>query len=244
MTRRLLGIVGVGILVAACAPDDVSVLDDRAHASVRLDVSADAMRAQVFFGLRDESPQPLGCDRFADDTWARIGQQPLEIRSLGGLRDDGHCTGGEATGTIPLAQVGDPVELVLGDGSGARSSTLWTMLEPRPMQLVEPADAVLRIGAPFVVRWSHDPYEYDLDLWVSDVTRPEVEILSVVGRDVTAQLVQRGSGSTMPDDAQAYLGTTARRRYDGGCAGFVCVTDSWSSQLPVTLELEPPLPAR
>jgi hypothetical protein len=70
------------------------------------------------------------------------------------------------------------------------------MLEPRPMQLVAPADAVLRVGVPLVVRWSHAPYD------------------------------------------------TARRRYDGDCAGFVCVTDSWTSQLPVTLELEPPLPAR
>jgi hypothetical protein len=245
MIYRRAIVTSVAALTCACAPEEVSVLDDAVYARTRIDSTSGGLRAQVDVFIEDGyySP-PLGCERLAADTWVSIGGERLGIVTLGGVGAGGYCTAAMAHGFLRPEVLATAAAVEIGDDSGSRASPLWAALAPRSAQLVSPADGVLRVGVPFVIRWSPDPYGFVFRVGLADVAGLEVEVIAVEGSDITAQLVERYPPAPDPD-ARPVLHVNAEAKRDPLARGVVRTwIESWSIALPVTVELAPPSTAR
>jgi hypothetical protein len=188
---------------------------------------------------------PLGCERFAADTWISVGGQRLDIVSLGGVAESGYCAGVSAVRVLPLELLVGSTTVELGDGAGTRAAPLWTSFEPRTARVVPPSDGLLHVDVPFALAWSPDSYGFTFDVGLADVPGIRAEVLSVNGREISARLVGMlpSPDPFEPDTTPAMLGVSAKAEHRQ--AGFLnWWTERWSFALPVTVELEPPPPAR
>lgn len=244
MTPRCALVAAAATLGSACAPDVVTVHDDAVSARVQLEGNSDGVNVTIYVFVEDyERRVPLGCDRFADDTWFSVGGERLDVVTFGGVSGGGYCEGARAEGVLRPDTLATPAAVELGDDSGTRASPLWDVLEPRSAQLVLPADGVLRAGVPFVIQWSPDPYGFEFRAGLVDGEGFDVEVTSVAGRDITGHLV--GQPWSEPDpDARPMLILHAEAERHPLAPTFVrSFTESWSIGLPVTIEHEAPVPA-
>jgi hypothetical protein len=253
-SQRLI-VASFSVLQAAgCAPNEASVVDDAAYAWARLDGTSDGISVEigVYFDDYDNGYYPpLGCERFADDTWVSLGGQRLDIVSLGGATESGGCAGVSAIGVLaPQVLVSNPA-VEIGDGSGSRTAPLSTTFEPRTARVVSPSDGILRVGVPLAIEWLPDPYGFTFDIGLANVPGFSAEVTSVNGGEIAARLVGE---SPLPPEPDPYpepepeppmLGIWAEAQHGPLDVGFLTRwSERWSIALPVTVELEPPPPAR
>jgi hypothetical protein len=245
MTPRCALIAAAATLGSACAPDVVTVHDDAVSARVQLEGNSDGVNVTIYVFVEDyERRAPLGCDRFADDTWFSVGGERLDVVTLGGVSAGGFCESAHAERQLRLDVLATPGAVELGDDSGARAAQLWDALEPRTAQLVQPGDGVLRAGVPIAIQWSTDPYGFEFGARLLDGEGLGVQETSVAGRDISAQLVGQ-SWSYLDPDARPTLVVEAEAERRPLVPGFVRTwSESWSIALPVTVVHETPVPAR
>jgi hypothetical protein len=247
-SQRLIVASFAALQAASCAPNEASVVDDDVYAWARLDGTPDGIRVEIGVYVDDYDNgyyPPLGCERFADDTWVSLGGQRLDIVSLGGVTESGGCAGVSAVGMLaPQVLVSNPA-VEIGDGSGSRSAPLSTTFEPRAARVVQPSDGVLRVGVPFAIEWAPDPYGFTFDVGLANVPGFHAEIVSINGGEIVARVAGESPLPPEPDPEPKapVVGIWAEAEH-GPLDGLLTRwSERWSISLLVTVELEPP-PAR
>jgi hypothetical protein len=247
------------LLVAACAPNEVSVIDDHVSATVRFDGSSGGVQVEVYAYFSNDDGNvdyypPFGCERFAAGTWINVGGQRLDIVSLGGVVESGGCEGVRAARMLPPELLASNPTVEMGDDSGSRAAPLSTTFEPRTARVVPPSDGFLRVGVPFAIEWLPGTYGFTFGVWLADAPNLAAEVIALDGREIAARVVAVPPSSPPdpypdpgpapePEPPMLHVLAEAERRPDDG--GFLTRwSERWLIALPVNIAVEPPPPAR